>query len=52
MKKRYKGYFKKQTNLSDQEVRRYIEMKTDKKFRLRLWVNLYLRQIKINVTNT
>lgn len=52
MKKRYKGYFKKPTNLSDPEVRRYIEMKTDKKFRLRLWVNLYLREIKINVTNS
>lgn len=51
MKKRYKGYFKKATNLSDSDVRRYIEMKTDKKFRLRLWVKIYLRDIKINVLN-
>lgn len=51
MKKKHKGYFKKSTKLSDPELRRYIEMKTDKKFRLRLWVKLYLSEIKINVTN-
>lgn len=52
MKKRYKGYFKKPTNILEPSVREYIKMKheysTDKKFRIGLWVNLYLREIKIN----
>ena len=48
MKKKYKGYFKKPTNLSENFVRNYIQMKrgysnTDK-FRLRLWLKLYLRE--------
>lgn len=55
MKKRYKGYFKKPTNILEPSVRDYIKMKseysTDKKFRIGLWVNLYLRETKIKVTN-
>lgn len=50
MKKRHKGYFKKQTNILEASVRDYIKMKgeysTDKKFRIGLWVNLYLREEK------
>ncbi len=50
MKKRHKGYFKKPTNTLEPSVREYIKMKreysTDKKFRLGLWVKLYLRRIK------
>ncbi|BBQ04319.1 hypothetical protein [Enterococcus phage Bp29] len=55
MKKRHKGYFKKPTNILEPSVREYIKMKheysTDKKFRIGLWVNLYLRESKIKVTN-
>lgn len=55
MKKRYKGYFKRPTNILEPSVRDYIKMKreysTDKKFRIGLWVNLYLREAKIKVTN-
>lgn len=50
MKKRYKGYFKKPSAISEKFVRNYIQMKrgysNDEKFRLRLWVKLYLREIK------
>lgn len=50
MKKRYKGYFKKPTNLSENFVRNYIQMKrgysNNEKFRLRLWLKLYLSEIK------
>ena len=49
MKKKYKGYFKKPTNLSETWVREYIKMKradaTKSKFRIRLWVKLYLSEI-------
>lgn len=48
MKKKYKGYFKKPTNVLEPSVRRYIQMKRDYskngKFRIGLWVNLYLRE--------
>lgn len=48
MKKRYKGYFKKPTKVLEPSVRSYIEMKRDYskhgKFRIGLWVNLYLRE--------
>lgn len=47
MKKRHKGYFKKPTNLLEPDLRRYIKMKheysKDEKFRIGLWVKLYLR---------
>lgn len=50
MKKRYKGYFKKPTNVLDKDLRNYIKMKRTysnyEKFRIGLFVNLYLREIK------
>lgn len=55
MKKRYKGYFKRPTYVAEKFVREYIKMKrsysNNEKFRLRLWVNLYLRESKINCRN-
>ena len=55
MKKRHKGYFKKPTNILEPSVREYIKMKseysTDKKLRIGLLINLYLREAKIKVTN-
>lgn len=54
MKKRYKGYFKNPTNILEPSVREYLKTNpaysTDKKFRIGLWVNLYLRETKIKVT--
>lgn len=48
MKKRYKGYFKKPTNVAEKFVRDYIKMKrsysNNEKFRLHLWVKLYLSE--------
>lgn len=50
MKKKYKGYFKKPTYVADKAVREYIKIKRTysnyDKFRLGLWVKLYLREIK------
>lgn len=50
MKKRYKGYFKKPTNVLDKNVRDYIKMKrtysNNEKLRIGLCINLYLREIK------
>lgn len=49
MKKRYKGYFKKPTNLSDQVLRECVKTKReyskDEKFRIGLWVNTYLKYL-------
>lgn len=48
MKKRYKGYFKKPTRTLP-SVRGYTKMKReyskDKKFRIGLWGNMYLKYI-------
>lgn len=48
MKKRYKGYFKKPTYVTEKVVREYIKMKrsysNNEKFRIGLWVKLYLRE--------
>lgn len=48
MKKRYKGYFKKPTNVLTQDRRQFVKQKRsyskDGKFRIRLWVNLFLRE--------
>lgn len=48
MKKRYKGYFKKSTNIYDDGLREYIKMKRtysqSPKFRFGLWCNLYERE--------
>ena len=47
MKKRYKGYFKKQTNILTQTRGQFFKQKReyskDGKFRIRLWVNLFSR---------
>lgn len=49
MKKRHKGYFKKPTGLADKNSTNYLKMKlsysSTPKFRIRLWVKLYLREI-------
>lgn len=48
MKKRYKGYFKKPTYVTKKAVHEYIKMKrsysNNEKFRIGLWVKLYLRE--------
>lgn len=49
MKKRYRGYFKNPTGLTDKYSRNYLKMKLSyaptPKFRIKRWVKLYLSEI-------
>lgn len=48
MKKKYKGYFKKQTNILTHGRSQFFKQKRkyskNGKFRIRLWINLFLRE--------